>query len=284
MSRPTAPPWDSAFAECSPIFEPLRGAARPFQESSATWPGLDDYQRVLNALKSPISSANGKPLKIVPQSGRPRDFGQHYAPRVYFAGELQTRTENWHDFFQLLTWIVFPRTKATINARHIPMLEARLAGGADVGRRSPAENMLSLFDEGGAVVLAADKSLLALIREFRWKELFWGRRGELAASLSCVIFGHAVYEKALSPYLGLTANCVLLQVEQALLQRDIECQLRWIDNRLAQLFADEECLRTPHDLAPLPILGLPGWDPVNERETYYDNERYFRPGRAHTGA
>jgi hypothetical protein len=29
----------------------------------------------------------------------------------------------------------------------------------------------------------------------------------------------------------------------------------------------------------LPILGVPGWCADNEREAFYDNADYFRPGR-----
>lgn len=281
MNRSCALPWDPDFLSHSPIFDPLRRMRGWLRGHTTRWPGLDDYQQALEALEHPILSAAGRSLRIVPQAGRPRCFEQHYAPRIYFSGELQTRSENWHDFFQLLTWMIFPRTKATINARHIPMLAARLAGRADAGRRAPAENMLSLFDEGGAVILAADESLLDLVRQFRWKELFWARRGELSGNFSCVTFGHAMYEKALLPYLGMTANCMLLHVDEALLNRGFATQLEWLDGELARLFADPKRLQTPQDLAPFPILGMPGWDPGNECEEYYDNERYFRSGRTH---
>lgn len=279
MSRSQTLPWDPDFDSRCPIFAPLQSVAGPFRVHAARWPSLGDYQRALDAVEPQIASAAGKVIRIVPQAGRPRCFEQHYAPRIYFSGELQTRGENWHDFFQLLTWMIFPGTKATINARHIPMLKARLTKGADSGRRAPAENMLSLFDEGGAVILATDQSLLDLVRTFRWKELFWERRNELPNKFSCVTFGHAMYEKALSPYLGMTANCVLLHVDQELLRTTTETRLAWLDRELSQMFEDPERLRVPHDLAPFPILGMPGWDPGNVREVYYDNGHYFRSGR-----
>ena len=67
---------------------------------------------------------------------------------------MQTRDGNWHDFFQFLSWLLFPRTKAVINALHVPQAQAR--------------------------------------------------------TLRCITFGHAVYEKALHPYVGMTANAILL--------------------------------------------------------------------------
>ena len=47
--------------------------------------------------------------------------------------------------------------------------------------------------------------------------------------MRCVIFGHAVYEKALTPYLGMTAHCVLLAVEDTLFEKPWPLQLVYID-------------------------------------------------------
>jgi len=50
----------------------------------------------------------------------------------------------------------------SVAARHIPHARQRLSGTSDKGRPSPLENMLSLFDEGGAVVLSSDPAVLQL--------------------------------------------------------------------------------------------------------------------------
>lgn len=271
-------PWRPDFHTRSPLFEPLRPLAQRFA-GFAEWPTLADLQRLLDEREAPLRTLHGARLKVVPQEGRPAHFEQHYAPRIYHSGEIQTRTRNWHDFFQLLSWFLFPRTKAVINAIHIPLAKERLERGVEIGRRSPVENMLSLFDEGGAVLVASDASLLALVREFRWKELFWQRRGELAEKFDCVVFGHAMYEKALVPYLGMTANAILLEGDASYFSGDRELRLAWIDEKLAALFERGEELQRPRDLQPFPILGMPGWDAANGDAAYYDNRDYFRPGR-----
>ncbi len=271
--------WDPDFVTFSPIFRPLKVWAEKFSLFRNSWPELKDYQQILDELSQPIKSLNGKTLKIVQQDGKPGHFNEHYAPRIYLTGEIQTRTENWHDFFQFLTWFMFPKTKAVINSIHVPAAQARIDGNKDLGRRSPVENMLSLFDEGGAVILSSDESLLQLIRDFKWKELFWQRRSELASKLNFVTFGHALYEKGLSPYVGMTANCILIKVDETLLNSGNEQQLHWIDEYLADLFSAGTEYKKPKDLNPFPLLGLPGWDKHNESEEYYDNQQYFRPGR-----
>lgn len=276
--------WDANFVSFSPIFEPLSFWAQKFSDFKSHWPELNDYQQVLDSTDQPIQTLSGKTLKIVQQDGKPSHFDEHYAPRIYLTGEIQTRTKNWHDFFQYLTWFMFPKAKAVINSIHVPLALSRIESNTDLGRRSPIENMLSLFDEGGAVILCSDDSLLQLIRDFKWKELFWHRRDELESKLKFVTFGHALYEKGLSPYVGMTANCILLAVDEKLLQQTNQQQLDWIDIQLAQIFSDGSTYTKPKDLRPFPLLGLPGWDSDNAYEQYYDNQHYFRPGRGNKAA
>jgi len=271
--------WDADFASFSPIFSPLTFWADKFSLFKEDWPVLEDYQTILDGVPQPIKTLAGKTLKVVPQDGKPGHFNEHYAPRVYLTGEVQTRTENWHDFFQFLTWFMFPKTKAVINSIHVPSAQARIENNVDLGRRSPIENMLSLFDEGGAVILCSDDSLLQLIRDFKWKELFWQRRDELAEKLKLITFGHALYEKGLSPYVGMTANCILFHTDEALLHQSNQRQLDWIDTELSSLFSEGTQYIKPKDLSPFPLLGLPGWDDNNVTEVYYDNQQYFRPSR-----
>ena len=271
--------WDADFVSLSPIFEPLAYLAAKYSHFDKEWPALADYQSDLNSLPEPIKALSGKPIKIVAQDGKPGHFHEHYAPRIYLTGEVQTRTENWHDFFQFLTWFMFPKTKAVINSIHIPAAKKGIENNEDLGRRSPIENMLSLFDEGGAVIISSDESMLQSILEFQWKELFWERRAELDEKLKLVTFGHALYEKGLSTYIGMTANCILIHVDESVMQQSNQQQLAYIDNELAKILASGEIYKKPKDLSPFPLLGLPGWHEDNELETFYDNERYFRPGR-----
>jgi hypothetical protein len=272
-------PWHPDFDRGKPMYEPLRPLLGSFRHNT-DWPGLDAYQQLLDSLEQPLRTHHGVALKVVPQAGKPDHFEQHYAPRIYRSGEIQTRTRNWHDFFQLLTWFVFPKTKAAINAIHIPRAKQRLEEGWQPGRRTPLENMLSLFDEGGVVLLSSDETLLQLVRDFKWKELFWQRRDELVNRFECITFGHALYEKGLKPYPGMTANSVLIKVNADYFAQPLQQRLTDIDARLATIFENEERYLKPRDLNPFPLLGLPGWDKANENEDYYDNTDYFRPGRA----
>jgi hypothetical protein len=283
MNKLALPGWEPHFARQSPLFAPLAHLAAYF-EQYAEWPGLVEMQALLDQWPHPVTTLSGQNIKVVAQDDRPNCFAEHYAPRIYLTGEIQTRAENWHDFFQYLTWFMFPETKAVINSIHIPHARKRIEEGGELGSRTPVENMLSLFDEGGAVLISSDESMLQQVRDFEWKQLFWQRREEMAKKFACVPFGHAVYEKGLAPYIGMTANCILLKSDEAFFVMNNDQQLAWIDQQLAALLREGTTLQKPKDLNPFPILGMPGWDADNGQESYYDNTNYFRPGRGRKAA
>jgi hypothetical protein len=263
----------------SALFEPLQPLAHRIGTCASGWPGLADYQTWLDQSVGPLRSQGGAAIRFVEQAPKPARVEDGYEPRIYLKGEVQTRTENWHDFFQVLVWCSFPRAKLAVNARHYEAIARRTATGPERSQRTPIENALTQFDECGAVVLASDASLLELVRDFRWKELFWGRRDSVKRHMRCLIFGHALYEKALTPYPGMTAHCVLLTVDDALFARPWPIRLAYVDRKLSESFQSPPSIQTPRDLAPFPLLGYPGWAPENRQETYYDNTDYFRPGR-----
>ena len=270
-------PWRPDFCDALPMYAPIRHLAAPYRRFGQ-WPELADYQRQLDSLPA-VHTLNGQRLRIVEQAGKPRHFHEHYAPRIFYSGELQTRRHNWHDFFQFLTWLAFPRSKAVINALHIPLARRRLEQAGERGRRSPMENLLSLFDEGGVVILSSEPALLDHIRRFEWKTLFWKKRQSLQQQLRCITFGHALYEKGLRPYLGMTANAILLPVEQEVLEQPPVAQCAWLDATLAGLLQKGKHYTRPRDLSPFPVLGMPGWMADNACEHFYDNRQYFRSGR-----
>jgi len=93
------------------------------------------------------------------------------------------------------------------------------------------------------------------------------------------VFGHALFSKAMQPFVGLTGKAVLLQVPGASLELAQAAQLAELDRLLAMHIWDRERFRHGRELSPLPVLGVPGWWSGNEREGFYDDTAYFRPGR-----
>jgi hypothetical protein len=251
-----------------PIFAPLRPAIARL--SMEHWPSHAE----LTAAAEGVATARGKPLRFVP----PRDQGarddRNYELRIGDTGEVETRAQSWHDLFNALAWIAFPQAKGRINAQHAAILEE--GGEEEARRRGPERDALTLFDEGGVVVASSSPELLRLILAFEWKELFWRRRAELQARMRFFAFGHALHEKALEPYIGIVAKTVFVPVDELFFMLPEEAQVARADELLAAHFANRMRFHSPKAMATLPVLGVPGWHPDTERESYYDDADHFR--------
>ncbi len=266
-----APINDLVVMAAHPLFEPVSAWLRGF--SGDVPPGLTALNAALAALDSPPQVASGLPVRFAP----PEDDGMGYEARVFARGEVATRPGNWHDFFNALAWLAYPRTKCILNGRHHAALQAQHAAGR--GQREVERDAITQFDECGIVVVSASAALLGLLRAHEWKALFWQRRTHIAREMRFFVFGHATWDQLRAPFVGLTAKAVLLEVEGDWLAWSPAQQRDDIDHRLAELFLQSADYARPRDFQPLPLLGLPGATPENANAAYYDDTRQFRPRR-----
>jgi len=251
------PDWATAdFSH--PVFNPVR--ARLGRLPRDRWPSLDDLNGL--ALESGLKTGSGRPVRFVP----PQKADAYYEVHLSETGEVHTRAENWHDLFNALAWLAFPKTKACINAMHAAQMPK------ESGVRGKLRDMLTLFDEGGAIVALANPELEGLIRQHRWKELFWDRRASVVADLRIHVLGHALLEMALRPRPGLTCKVIFIP-EGA--DPDATA-MHWL--------ATHDVTGTTRDLVSLPIFGYPGWLPGSDEPAFYDDQRYFRPFRRSVAA
>lgn len=234
------------------------------------WPDHAD----LSALASGIVTSRGQPLRfIAPREHTDRER-RCYELHIAATGEVETRARNWHDLFNALAWVTFPRAKAAINAQHAAILEER--GEPESRRRGPERDALTLFDEGGVAVVSSAPHLLELMVDFEWKELFWNRRDELLATTRFFAFGHACCEQSLAPYIGMVAKTVFVTVDESFLRLAAGEQLMRTDELLAAHFSDRGKFPSPKAMAPMPVLGVPGWHPATDTESFYDDPAHFR--------
>lgn len=258
-----------------PVFAPLVPSIARLPKDR--WPDAV----ALTEAAAGVATSRGCPIRFVAPRERTDRERRGYELRVAETGEVETRPENWHDLFNALVWITFPKAKAAINAQHVAILEER--GEAEALRRGPERDALTLFDEGGVVVASSSPQLLRLIVDFEWKELFWTRRAELRERAGFLAFGHALYEKALEPHLGIVAKTVFAPVGELFAMLPVEAQVAEVDALLARHFASRARFASPRAMAPMPVLGIPGWHPGTQRESFYDDPQHFRrrgPARA----
>ena len=208
-----------------------------------------------------MRTESGQAVRFVP----PTSVDRYYEVSVYETGRVATRAESLHDWFNALAWLAFPRTKARINAMHAAEIPPEQERGG--GQRGRMRDLLTILDEGGALVACDDARLIAELRGFRWKELFWAHRDRVMASMRFLVLGHAVLEQALEPRPGITCKVIFVGS-----RGDPDVQA-------AEWLASRPATATPRDLAPLPVFGYPGWLPQSAGEAFYDDTRVFRhPG------
>lgn len=251
-----------------PIYDPVRPALERLARES-DWPNPGRLNLLARELGVAPRTASGQPVRFA----APRPEDPNYELRVHTSGEVATRQRDWHDLFNALAWIAFPRTKAMLNARHAAQIRR------EGGRRGPLRDLLTIFDEGGAIVVSADPGLVELIRAFRWRELFWQRRAEVVQSMRFFVVGHAVLDQARRPWPGITCKALFVQADAALLDLAPAQMLARLDRRAAQWLQAVSAECSPRSLTPLPVFGYPGWFPGNECEAFYADTRYFRPLR-----
>ena len=233
------------------------GLAHPIYDSIRVCLGkLKDFSHEnLNRLaeQSGIATESGKAIRFVPPSAA----DSYYEVHLYETGRVQTRPDNRHDLFNALAWLAFPKTKARINAMHAAEIPK------EGGKRGRIRDMLTIFDEGGAIVACRDRGIAELVEQAQWRELFVERHEDFRIA----VIGHAVLEQALqlpnTARLGLTCKVIFANASRSLDAQAAE----WLATRGS----------SPRDLPPLPVLGYPGWFPRSGEPGFYEDERYFRP-------
>ncbi len=251
--------WTEAQARLrAPLYAPLHGTLGLLP--AKRWP---THAELTQAARG-IETSRGRALRFVAPRGHSEGERRCYELHIADSGEVETRPESWHDLFNALAWIAFPKTKAMVNAQHAAILEER--GALEARRRSPERDALTLFDEGGVIVASASPDLTQMIRDFEWKRLFWHERARLEREMRFVAFGHALCEQALEPYLGMVAKTVFVPFGEGF----------DADALAAAHFAARERFRSPKSMAPMPVLGVPGWHPGTATESFYDDTSHFR--------
>lgn len=253
------------------MFEPLRTVASGLPQSA--WASREELTRVARAGVRPVVNAAGLAIEFCTPGTGERSAAR-YEQRIAHEGAVEHRDASWHDLFNALVWITFPRAKAALNRRHVAELACQTRG-----RRSPVRDALTQFDEDGMVVVSERADLLELLRGFQWRELFWQRRSEVASSMRWFVFGHAQYEKALQPFIGLTAKALTVSVAPGFCAMPCASQLEQVDRLAEQIIATPRGLPSPRAFTPVPVLGIPGWSAQSEHASFYEDRRYFRPGR-----
>ena len=192
-----------------------------------------------------------------------------YERRAVEQNELIVRNDNLHDVMNALVWLTFPKTKRAVSVAHVA-----LGVTADGKTRPRRRDVLTLFDEAGAIILSQRDDLKKLHEAHRWRELFVNQRQAFIREALPILFGHGALEQLGSnPHRGLTVKALWLPLA-------IDASLVAVDAWMSQRITEGQLLANNEHRLPLPIVGVPGWFAENEHTACYDDIDVFRPRRS----
>ncbi|MDB5799224.1 MAG: hypothetical protein JWL63_163 [Rhodocyclales bacterium] len=242
-----------------------------------------DWLAALNQQCSALELTNhqGQPLSFVDQTALPA--GNAYESFISETGGIPTR-DNPHDFFNTLAWLSFPRIKCQLNALQAAQIER-----AGIGKsRGAARDAATIFDENAALLVISDteqgRSLVDSLRAHQWHAAFLDQRDSFGQHAEVWLFGHALMEKLVAPYKAITAHAWVVTAPDDFHLKSHDTRRAWLDLHVANnLSANLTANLAASSLStacftPLPVLGIPGWWPSQDR-AFYDDAAVFRPER-----
>lgn len=258
QSNDIQPKWDPYFYPKFPGFKnslPLWEKMPLFEN----WPLIEDYNQMANFTNNPS-------LRFMVQNSQ-----MDYENEVYTAHQVPTRLYHWHDFFNNLSWLTFPKAKWAMIEQ-----SQREKIAANNHQRSTKQNVLAHFDECGILLCSDQDEFFSSIAEFEWKKNFWDKREALLEHCYPIILGHGILEKCLKPYLGMTAKAIFVKTPSHFFKLTAAQKIALIDENLSHFILSPNFPQTPKNLIPFPLLGWPKWHPANDFASFYDNNDYFR--------
>jgi hypothetical protein len=249
--------FDPRFIDESPWYWPVRDVFEALSPERA-FPSADALSEVYargRPAEAPALRFVDAP-KIKPRRRPPGAIAlaSLYEGRIAELGEVPQRPDDWHDLFNALAFLAFPRAKAALHLRQYAISKQRIAPGATrlPGARTREQDALALFDEGGVAVLAGPADAARI-------DVQADDCGRLVASLCAegrahvVPFGHALYEHLVA---GLPCPLAMPHVIPSTHAWDPTVRAH-IDTELARALTDPSAFVEPARSKGLSLAALP---------------------------
>ena len=234
----------------------------------ANWPTPEQCDELARQVPRPAEVALprfvGENREAVRQAG---GYEQHVAR----LGAVPTRSESWHDFFNMSVWAHFPKQRFALNSLHV---DPNVGPKDPRNGRAPAQNVAATFDEAGMLVVSTSQSLLDELRALHFKRAFWERRAELLETTRFWLVGHGLLESLLVPHPGLSARSLQLHVPSLPAPDTDDDAFRFeLDAIAASRIQGWRTGRTVLD--PIPVLAIPDFSD-NDAGDFYEDARNIR--------
>lgn len=231
----------SDFDQKSPLFAPFHPISKRWR-GRTEWPTTEDYNEAVAQVRRE-RGLDLPALRFATQVKKPRRAKRApvaledlYDGSIALRGEVPCLTASYHDLFNAVIFAAFPLSKHALHARQFRALSERVVPGVTrlPEARTREQDALTVFDEGGSVVLVS--------KEFyeRWQvSKPWTRLDGDHAQLW--IFGHALLEHIFYGKFELRSCAVVLVTDS-----DTPPELLpWIDERIATTIQNQERFLSP---------------------------------------
>lgn len=236
-------PWVRNLDATSPLFAPFEPILSQISRQD-TWPTTEDY----TALVARVRETRGldlPALRFASQSKKPRRakrgpvvLDELYDGSIALKGEVPCLTASYHDLFNAVIFAAFPLAKHALHARQFRALERRVTPGAPrlPEARTREQDALTVFDEGGSVVLVSEAF------HARWRAgESWTALDVESDQAQVWFFGHALLEHIFYGKFALR-SCAVVVVRDATTPGDV---MPWLDARVAARLTDESAFQNP---------------------------------------
>ena len=221
--------WDAQFLSCSELFFPIMPYGQIFSNHS-NWPTLSELN---HSKPQDTKTWTGFDLKFVLQKGKRcvEGFNSLYEPRIFLQGEIRTRYENWHDFYNALIWFTFPKIKATLNMRQFYAFDenAEFPWKNPPRSRTREQDFLTIFDEGGCLLVNANGFKIPFL------------------------FGHAVYERMTLGESDISMSCFEIDYDLNFMNKSLIEQIKDLDEIGSQILSSRNIYSNGCPFNPLKI-------------------------------
>lgn len=230
--------WDPTCLARHRLLQPLTWVA-PELATWAEWPALETFTDLAERRRRSVCPELSAVRFVTPEPKRKRAprtepiaIEKLYDGRIALRSEVPCLGACFHDLFNVLVWASFPRSKRALHGRQYRALREWLPAGASLlpGRRTREQDALTVFDEGGSVVLLSQTAAAA------WRHaLAQGSSGVPLPDASCLLFGHALMEHVLHGLPTVRSSALVLVSDEP---RTGLALLDWVDAQVTERLRD----------------------------------------------